>query len=105
MTNTTNFKWGYEILWADLKNYSAKCIIIKEGDAVPFGYHKKREKTIMVLQGLVQLILEKQTKLLQAGETYHFPPKILHQLCAVKGDATILECGTELLNDFVEIKT
>lgn len=96
--------WGYEIIWGDHLNYSGKCFVIKEGESTPFGYHKKRDITIFILQGVVQLNLERQTKLLQEGEVYHFPPKIFHQICAIKGDATILECGTKIEDDFVEVK-
>lgn len=104
MTNTITHPWGIEVIWANQSEYHGKFLIIKQGDSTPFGYHKQQDKVIFVLQGIVQLVLEKQSKLLQEGESYHIPTKIFHQLCAVKGDATILESGTKLLNDFVEVK-
>jgi quercetin dioxygenase-like cupin family protein len=100
----TTYTWGTEIVWATNPNYSGRIFVIKEGDSLPLGYHKLHDKTIYVLQGLVQLKLERQSKLLQEGETYHLPAKVIHQLAALQGDATILECGTALLDDFVEVK-
>jgi quercetin dioxygenase-like cupin family protein len=102
--NQIDHPWGKEIVWGNQLEYSGRVFVIKEGDSQPFGYHKQRDKTIFILQGIVQLRLERQTKLLQEGETYHLSSRIIHQLCAVKGDATILECGTRLINDFVEVK-
>jgi quercetin dioxygenase-like cupin family protein len=102
--DTKTHPWGTEIVWANQPAYNGRCLVIKEGDATPFGYHRKRDKTIFVLQGIIQLTLERQTRLLQEGESYHFVAGIMHQLVAVKGDATILECGTGLLSDFVEVK-
>ena len=102
--NAITHVWGAEITWAQTPSYSSRIFVIKEGEAMAFGYHKLLDKTIYVLQGLVQLKLERQSKLLQEGETYHLPAKVIHQLGAVQGDATILECGTALLDDFVEVK-
>jgi quercetin dioxygenase-like cupin family protein len=97
-------KWGLEIHWANTKQYSGRFFVIREGEATDFGFHRKQDTTVFVLQGLVQLTLETQTKLLQEGESYHFHPGIMHQLTAIKGDATILECGTEATSDFVAVK-
>ena len=99
-----DYSWGTEIVWSNHLEYSGRVFVIKEGDSMPFGYNKQRDKTIFVLQGIVQLRLERQTKMLQEGETYHLSSRIMHQICAIKGDATILECGTRLLDDFVEVK-
>jgi len=96
--------WGYELVWANTEAYSGRVLIIKQGDSTNFLYHKTRDKTIFVLQGIVNLILESRTKLLNEGEQYHIPAKVMHQLVAVKGDATILESGTKLLDDVIEIK-
>jgi mannose-6-phosphate isomerase len=97
-------KWGFEVHWADTDKYSGRFFIVKEGEATELGYHRKQDTTVYVLQGLVQLTLEKQTRLLQEGESYHFRPGIIHQISAIKGDATILECGTQALEDFVGVK-
>jgi len=103
-SNRMDHAWGTQITWANQKEYSGQVLIIKEGDSIPFGYYKQSNKTIFVLQGVVQLRLERQTKLLQEGDVYNIPSRTIYQICAIKGDATILECGTRLLDDFVEVK-
>jgi quercetin dioxygenase-like cupin family protein len=96
--------WGFELIFADQSEYSGRVLIIKQGEATPFIYHKTRNKTIFVSQGIVNLELENRTKLLNEGEQYNIPSKIIHRIIAVKGDATILEAGTKLVDDIVEVK-
>ncbi len=102
--NYKQTSWGFELVWASTTNYSGKTIIIKEGEQTEFGYCKKTDKTIFVLQGVVNLVLEARTKMLKAGEAYHINPGIMYQLAALKGDATILEAGTSIVDDFIEVK-
>lgn len=87
--------WGYEgtIISTDL--YSSRMIIVHEGERTPYIYHKKRDKTLFVLQGVVQLVLEGGNRLLQEGERYHIRPKIMHRIHALKGDATVIDTGTK----------
>ena len=102
--NYTQKSWGFELVWADQDDYSGQVLIIKQGEATPFIYHKTRNKTIFVLQGIVNLELENRTKLLNEGEQYNIPAKIMHKIVAIKGDATILEAGSKLVDDIVEVK-
>jgi len=102
--NYNKTAWGNECIWADTKDYSGRIIIIKEGEKTSFGYHKSRDKTILVLQGIVNLVIENKTKLLSEKDTYHINAHIMHQIVAIKGDATILEVGTKLINDFIEVR-
>jgi len=95
--------WGVQMTWANTKDYSGSVYIIKEGEQTPFGYYKSRDITILVLQGVVNLVLENRTKMLLEKDTYHINPQIMYQLVAVKGDATILEVGTRITSDFVEV--
>jgi mannose-6-phosphate isomerase-like protein (cupin superfamily) len=103
MNNETK-PWGNEIIWANSDKYSGKILIIKEGEETLFGYNKSRDKTIFILQGVITLVLEGRSKMLGEKETYHIQPKIIHQIKAIKGDATILEVGTTITDDFVEVK-
>ena len=56
------------------------------------------------MQGVVVLVIEGRNKTLNEGDTYHIPPKIMHQIIALKGDATILETGTPLEDDIVTVE-
>jgi quercetin dioxygenase-like cupin family protein len=80
-------------------------MILKEANTTPYLYHKKRTKTLFILQGVVKLIVEGQSKLLAQGESFQILPKIMHSITALKGDATILEAGTQILeNDTVVVE-
>ena len=102
MNNETK-PWGNEITWANTDKYSGRILIIKEGEQTLFGYNKNRDKVIFVLQGVITLVLEGRTKMLGEKETYHIHAKTMHQIKAIKGDATILEAGSPISNDFVEV--
>jgi len=99
-----NYPWGHEIVWAESDKYSGVILVIKEGERTPYIYHKKRDKSIFVLQGVVQLIIENKNKVLNEGDKYHINPKIMHRLVAIRGDATILEAGTRLEDDVVIVE-
>ena len=96
--------YGFEFCWADTPQYSAHMLVIKENEQTSYVYHKKRDKTIFVLQGTVQLTEEGKNKILNEGEKYHIAPKIMHRLIALKGDATILEVGTKIEDDIVVVE-
>ena len=100
----TQHPWGFEITWAKQPSYSGRVLIIKEGERTPYIYHKKRDKTLFILQGVVQLIIEGKNRLLSIGEQFHVLPKMMHRIQAVRGDATVLEVGTELTDDIVVVK-
>lgn len=101
--NYTQYDWGFELIWADGKQYSALTMVVREGEKTPYIYHKKRSKTLFILQGTVQLTVEGKNKLLVQGDSYNIPPKIMHSITALKDDATILEAGTPLLENDVVI--
>jgi mannose-6-phosphate isomerase-like protein (cupin superfamily) len=96
--------WGLELVWADNKKYSSRVMIVSEGENLPYIYHKRQDITLFVLQGIVQLVIEGRTRVLNEGDTYHIPPKLMHKIIALKGDATILECGTPMEDDVVKVE-
>jgi hypothetical protein len=42
--------------------------------------------------------------MLNEGERYHIMPKMMHRIHAIKGDVTVLEVGTKLEDDVVEVE-
>lgn len=79
-------------------------LVIKEGERTPYIYHKRRDKTWAVLQGVIQYTVEGKTRLVGEGEVLHISPKIMHRATAIKGDATVIETGTKILNDIVVVE-
>ena len=96
--------WGFEMIWAEGKKYSGLMMVVLDGEKTPYIYHKKRDKTLFILQGVVQLVIEGRTKMLREGESYHIPPKLIHRLIAFQGDVTVLEAGTQVENDVVVVE-
>jgi quercetin dioxygenase-like cupin family protein len=97
--NTNKHLWGHEIIWANRDKYSGRVLVIKEGESTSYVYNKIRDKTIFVLQGIVQAKIEGQNKLLNEGDDLHISPNIMHNFTALRGDATILEAGTKIVDD------
>ena len=103
MVNFNKTAYGHELVWADTNMYSSKVVIVKENEKTPYIYHKRYDCTLFILQGVVLLVIEGRSKTLNEGDTYHIPPKLMHQIIALKGDATILETGTRLEDDIVKV--
>lgn len=101
---TKKHLWGHEMICADRDSYSSRVFVIKEGEKTPYYYHKVRDKTVFILQGIVQAKIEGQTKLLDEGSEIHISPKVMHGFAAVRGDATILETGTKLVDDEIVVE-
>lgn len=104
MTAYNKESWGFEMTWAANDKYASRVMIVTEGEATPYIYHKKQDITLFILQGVVVLVIEGRNKTLNEGDTYHIPPKVIHQIIALKGDATILETGTPLEDDIVKVE-
>lgn len=96
--------WGYEGVMVSSDSYSLRMFIINQGERTSYIYHKTQDKTVYVLQGIVHLVVEGRTRLLNEGERYHIQPKIMHRIHAIKGDATVLEVGTKLEDDIVVVE-
>lgn len=97
--NTT--PWGFESVWADEDLYSARMLVIKNGERTAYSYSDQRYKTIFVLQGIVMIMIEGSSQVLKEGESIQIGPKIKNRMSAIQGDATILEAGTKMEEDIV----
>src|SRR4051812_15915060 len=79
--------WGYEIIWAKTTRYVGKTLVIYKGHRLSFQYHEKKEETIRLDRGIMELEVEggnlppgRHTLLLKAGDTYHIPPLLKHRM-------------------------
>jgi len=97
--------WGFSFCWADTVLYAAHMMVVKENEKTPYVYHKKSDKTIFVLQGTVMLYEEGKSKILNEGDKYHILPKTMYCVTALKGDATLLEASSPIIeNDIVVVE-
>jgi mannose-6-phosphate isomerase-like protein (cupin superfamily) len=100
--------WGHELLWAQTERYAAKILHIKKGQALTLQYHGKKDQTIMVLSGRMELVHYRegdkpQSTILSARQPFHLPPGLRHRMIAVD-DCDVVEVGTAETDDLVRLE-
>jgi mannose-6-phosphate isomerase len=103
--------WGREIIWAKTDKYVGKLLYINEGERLSLQYHRVKEETIYVLEGVLELVLEegsrrdKHSVFLEPGDTFHIAPLTVHRFAATqRTDVKLLEVSTTELDDVVRIE-
>lgn len=103
MKSKLQVEWGFDGIIVSTDKYSARIMVVNEGKITPYGYNRKQDKTIYVLQGIINLEIEGKTRTIEEGGRYHIRPGVKHSVYAVQGDATIIEVGTKIEDDFIEV--
>jgi len=101
-----NKPWGYELLFAHSEYYVGKILFIKKGHRLSRQYHEQKDETIFVLNGKLNLVLNKSEDLiiLEQGDSYRINPLIIHRMEAKEGDVKLVEVSTPELNDIVRLE-
>lgn len=99
--------WGYEVLWAQTKDYVAKLMQIRAGHRMSLQYHKKKEETLYVMSGIL-IVWESENDekylALKPGDIYHVKPNQIHRFGAdAAGDTMLMEVSTNFLDDVVRL--
>jgi uncharacterized RmlC-like cupin family protein len=91
--------WGCEKIWADEPTYCGKELVFNAGGKCSMHFHSKKDETWFVRSGrfMVRWIdtetAKVSTKELTAGDVWHNPPLMPHQLiCREAG--TVSEVST-----------
>ncbi len=100
--------WGYELIWAQTKDYVGKILHIKKGHKLSLQYHQIKEETILVSSGKMNFVFENDQGVLEeilmvAGEAHHIPTGKKHRMIAVE-DCDIFEVSTPHLADVVRLE-
>lgn len=99
--------WGYEDIWAKTDHYVGKILLIEEGKRISYQYHQKKEETILVLEGLLEVEFEKegnrQKIRLNPGESFHNPPGQKHRFIGIK-KTKLAEVSTPHLDDVIRLE-
>lgn len=99
--------WGHEEIWAHTSDYVGKVLSIKKGCRLSYQYHRVKEETIRVLNGIMMLECEgnegRQRIELREGDVFHIPPRMRHRFIAVD-DCRILEASTAFIADVVRLE-
>lgn len=97
--------WGYELIWANTKDYVAKIIFIAAGHRLSKQYHQKKEETVYVLEGtLVNLDKNDNESWFSPGDVFHVKPNQVHRFSATKNQhVKIVEVSTNHITDVVRL--
>ena len=105
--------WGYEIIWAETKDYVGKILHIDANQQLSLQYHEEKEETIRVMKGTMGLTLvtgygteneTRTTRRLGEGDTYHISPGTIHRYLSVGSPVDIIEVSTTELDDVVRLE-
>jgi len=103
----TETPWGVELLFAQTPNYAGKLIFVKKGHRLSLQYHQKKDETIYLHQGKIQLEIEDEGKMVSktflSGQSVRIPPHTRHRLEAIE-DTTLFEVSTPELDDVVRLE-
>jgi mannose-6-phosphate isomerase len=103
--------WGHEEIWANSSRYAGKILFIKKGHRLSRQYHKVKEETIMVLEGI--LVCEEGPHfqgaevvrhIMTPGEVFHVSPGTIHRFCAEETDVRLVEVSTAEISDVVRLE-
>jgi mannose-6-phosphate isomerase len=99
--------WGHELIWAVTDRYVGKILHIKRGEALSLQYHRKKDETIMVLSGRMELEHfgdgePPRTTVLSPREPFHITPGLRHRMVALE-DTDVVEVSTTELDDVVRL--
>jgi mannose-6-phosphate isomerase-like protein (cupin superfamily) len=100
--------WGYELIWAETKDYVGKILHVKKGHQLSLQYHNIKEETMYVAKGKMTLVFEADdgamlNVLLHEGEAHHIPTGRKHRIVATE-DVDVFEVSTPHLNDVVRLE-
>jgi len=107
----TEKPWGHEEIWANTSRYIGKILVIKSGHRLSRQYHRVKEETILVLEGVLTCesgpYHEGDTihiYTMKAGEIFHVPSGTIHRFCAEEGDVRLVEVSTPETQDLVRLE-
>jgi len=100
--------WGHEEIFAETSRYVGKILFIKAGEALSLQYHEKKEETLRMLEGEMDLtagagIDSLEIYRLRPGDVFHVRPGFIHRMTAVT-DCTMIEASTPEIDDVVRLE-
>ena len=95
--------WGYEDWIVNKKEYCGKLLFFKKGKRCSWHYHKLKDETFYVHKGELEVrfgwgdeksSLNTTVKVLKAGDTFHVPVGMRHQMTGLT-DVEMFEFSTQ----------
>jgi len=97
-----NKKWGKEKWIKVTDNYAFKILEISRGCSTSLHYHKYKEETWYVIEGLGIAQVNNRIIRIEEGDFIHIKPKVCHRLSAIE-NLKIAEVSTSELWDVVRV--
>ena len=99
--------WGHELIFAENERYAGKLLVLEAGHRLSLQYHERKDETIYVLEGEVQLLVdidgEMRELTLTAGQSHRIRPGVRHRMSA-KSRCTLVEVSSPELDDVVRLE-
>lgn len=99
--------WGREVIFAENELYAGKILHLEAGHSLSLQYHERKDETIFVLEGRMQLTVEIDGILreltLNPGDAHRIRPGVRHRMRA-EGPCTIVEVSSPQLDDVVRLE-
>ncbi|MFZ0215523.1 MAG: cupin domain-containing protein [Candidatus Dormiibacterota bacterium] len=95
--------WGYELRWAITDRYLGKILHVNRGEALSLQYHERKDETIMVEHGLLDVELDGTVHRMAPGDLVHITPGTRHRMVAVE-DTDVFEVSTPEIDDVVRLE-
>ena len=100
--------WGYELRWAITDRYLGKILHVNSGEALSLQYHERKDETLLVTEGLMDLELEDAegeilVHRLGPGDCIRIVPGRRHRMTAVE-DCEFFEVSSPEIDDVVRLK-
>lgn len=100
--------WGHELIWARTDRYVGKLLHIEAGHALSLQYHRRKDETLYLLSGTLQLEVGDderalETVELQPGASVRMWPGRRHRLTA-RTTCEVFEVSTPELDDVVRLE-
>tara|TARA_R110002124_G_scaffold200312_1_gene367050 strand:- start:172 stop:501 length:330 start_codon:yes stop_codon:yes gene_type:complete len=97
--------WGYEIIWAETKDYIGKVLHINAGHRLSKQYHETKEETVYVIKGVLYNYDENdEIQKFMPGQSLHVVPHQIHRFGANEAAVEIVEVSTPHLGDVVRLE-
>ena len=100
--------WGHELRWAITDRYLGKLIHIDAGRRLSLQYHQRKDESLLVIAGVLDLVLEDRAGILQthrltAGMSARVPTGRRHRFVAVE-DVDLVEVSSPEIDDVVRLE-
>tara|TARA_X000001382_G_scaffold111681_1_gene88629 strand:+ start:132 stop:467 length:336 start_codon:yes stop_codon:yes gene_type:complete len=105
--NIVQKPWGHEQIWAKTDKYVGKMLVINPGQRLSLKYHEKKEETLFVIEGMLQVWNTEDDNLYSlygTGSTFHVVPNQVYRLGAGDEMVKLIEVSTPDMEEAVRLK-